>query len=285
MAPSEQSSSPTTILFIHGLWMTPRSWEHWMERYENAGYRVLAPAWPGLEPEVEALNADPTPLTQLNVDRIVDHYDGIIRGLDSPPIIMGHSLGGTIVQLLLARQLPAAGVGVAPGTVRGIPDLPFSTIRAGRPVLGKPFNRGNASPLSPKQFHYAFANTLSREESDEIYRRYHVPAANRVLAEVAFATLSRNKSVTVDFEQDRPPMLSIAFEHDHIIPPKVARHNVEKYSDSPAITEFKEFAGRPHFPGAPGWEEVADHALAWATDHVGAPGGHDAGTPQPIVTA
>jgi pimeloyl-ACP methyl ester carboxylesterase len=250
--------------------MTPRSWEKWMERYESRGHRVLAPSWPGLEGEVEALNADPTPLTKLNVDKIVDHYDAIIRGLDSPPIIMGHSLGGTIVQLLLARGLPAAAVGVAPGTVRGIPDLPLSTIRAGRPVLGRPFNRGNASPLNRKQFHYAFANTLSQAESDGIYDRYHVPAANRVLAEVAFATLARNKSVTVDFEQDRPPMLSIAFEHDHIIPPKVARHNVEKYSKSPAITEFKQFDGRPHFPGAPGWEEVADYALSWATEKAGA---------------
>jgi pimeloyl-ACP methyl ester carboxylesterase len=263
---SNQSVPSDTILFIHGLWMTARSWEKWVERYESRGYRVLAPSWPGLETEVEALNADSTPLKQLNVDQIVDHYDGIIRGLDSPPIIMGHSLGGTIVQLLLARGLPSAGVGVAPGTVRGIPDLPLSTIRAGRPAIGNPFNLGGASPLNRKQFHYAFANTLTQDESDAIYERYHVPAANRVLAEVAFATLSRNKSVTVDFEQDRPPMLSIAFEHDHIIPPKVARHNVEKYSKSPAITEFKEFKGRPHFPGAPGWEEVADYALSWATE-------------------
>jgi pimeloyl-ACP methyl ester carboxylesterase len=263
-------AAPTdTIMFIHGLWMTPRSWEKWMERYESRGYRVLAPSWPGLEGEVEALRADPTPLTMLNVDKIVDHYDAIIRDLDSPPIVMGHSLGGTITQLLLARDLPAAGVGVAPGTVRGVPDRPLSTIRAGRPVLGRPFNRGNATPLSAKQFHYAFANTLSREESDAIYERYHVPAANRVLAEVAFATLARNESVTVDFEKDRPPMLSIAFQYDHIIPPKVARHNVEKYAKSPAITEFREYPDRPHFPGAPGWEEVADYALSWAIEKAG----------------
>ena len=281
---TNQSAPADTILFIHGLWMTPRSWEKWMDRYESRGYRVLAPAWPGLESEVEALRADPTPLTQLDVDKIVNHYDGIIRGLDTRPIIVGHSLGGTIVQLLLARDLPAAGVGVAPGTVRGVPDLPLSTIRAGRPVLGRPFNRGNATPLSAKQFHYAFANTLSREESDEIYERYHVPAANRVLAEVAFATLARNKLVTVDFEKERPPMLSIAFEHDHIIPPTVARHNVEKYSKSPAVTEFKEFSGRPHFPGAPGWEEVADYALAWAEEHGARGTPAQSGPREPITT-
>ena len=264
---TNQSNPTDTILFIHGLWMTPRSWEKWMERYESRGYRVLAPSWPGLEGEVEALNADSTPLTKLSVDKIVDHYDRIIRGLDSPPIIMGHSLGGTIVQLLLARGLSAAGVGVAPGTVRGVPDLPLSTIRAGRPVLGKPFNRGNASPLSAKQFHYAFANTLGREESDELYRRYHVPAANRVLFDVAFANLSRNSPVAVDFRNERrAPLLLIGFEHDHVVPPKVVRHNAEKYAGSAATTAYREFAGRPHFPGAPGWEEVADYALTWAAE-------------------
>ncbi len=258
---------PDTIVLIHGLWMTPRSWKAWADRYESRGYTVLAPAWPGLDVEVEALNRDPTPLTKLDVKTVVDHYDGIIRSLDAPPIIMGHSLGGTLVQLLLARGLGAAAVGVAPATVKGVLDLPLSTLRSSRPVLGNPFNRGNATGLSAKQFHYAFGNTVSREESDAIYQRYHVPAANRVLFEIAFANLSRNAPTAVDFANDaRPPMLFIAFEKDHVVPPKPIRHNVEKYSRSKAITAYKEFPGRPHFPGAPGWEEVADYALAWALD-------------------
>jgi pimeloyl-ACP methyl ester carboxylesterase len=110
-----------TVVLIHGLWMTPRSWEGWAARYEARGYRVLAPAWPGLEVEVEELRRDPSPLTRLDVRKVVDHYDGIIRGLDSPPIVMGHSLGGTITQLLLDRGLGAAGVGVASATVKGGP--------------------------------------------------------------------------------------------------------------------------------------------------------------------
>jgi len=260
------SESTDTIVFIHGLWMTPRSWENWAARYESRGYKVLAPSWPGLEAEVEALNRDSSPLTKLDVTKIVDHYDRIIRELESPPIIIGHSLGGTITQLLLDRGLGAAGVGIASGTVKGVRDLPLSTLRASRPVLGRPFNRGNATPLNAKQFRYGFANTLSQEESDEIYRRYHVPAANRVLAEVAFANLKRNSPVTVDFSSDRrAPLLFIAFENDHIVPPKASRHNAEKYAKSKALTEFKEYPGRPHFPGAPGWEEVADYALSWAT--------------------
>lgn len=257
--------TPDTILFIHGLWMTPRSWERWAARYESRGYRVLAPAWPGMEAEVEALNRDPSPIAKLDLATVVDHCDLIIRALDSPPLIMGHSTGGTLVQLLLDRGLGAAGVGVASGTVKGVRDLPLSTIRATSPVLRNPFNRGKAGPLSAKQFHYAFGNTLSREESDRIYERYHVPAANTVLFELAFASLSRKSPATVDFgRDDRAPLLFIAFEHDHIVPPKASRHNAEKYGKSKAMTAFEEFPGRPHFPGAPGWEEVADYALSWA---------------------
>lgn len=254
------------IILIHGLWMTPRSWEHWAERYESRGHTVAAPAWPGLSGEVEALRADPTPLTKLDINQIVDHYEHLIGGLDSQPVIIGHSIGGTIAQLLADRGLGRAAVGIAPAAPKGVRDLPLSTLRSSNPVLGKPFNRSKATGLSPKQFHYAFANTLSREESDRIYERYHVPAANRVLFELAFANLHRNAPTTVDFANEaRTPMLFVAFSEDHVVPPKPIRHNVDKHSGTP-IAAYKEFEGRPHFPGVPGWEEVADYALAWALD-------------------
>jgi pimeloyl-ACP methyl ester carboxylesterase len=270
MSTNLSDSTPDTVLFIHGLWMTPRSWENWAALYQARGYKVLAPSWPGMEAEVEELNRDPSPIAKLDVTRIADHYAALIRGMEKPPIIMGHSLGGTIMQLLLSRGLGAAGIGVASGTVKGVPDLPLSTIWATLPVLGNPFNPGKATPLNAEQFHFAFANTLSREESDRIYERYHVPCANTVLFEVAFASIQSDSPTTVDFgKEDRAPMLLIAFEHDHIVPPDASRHNAEKYSDSGATTEFHEFLGRPHFPGAPGWEEVADYALDWAIKHSG----------------
>src|SRR4029077_13852692 len=174
--PGQRSPMPDsvdTIVLIHGLWMTPRSWEKWAGRYESRGYTVVSAAWPGLEVEVESLRRDPTPLTRPNLAQAVGHYEQIIRGLDGAPIIMGHSIGGTIMQLLLDRGLGAAGVGVASSTVSGVRDLPLSTLRSSRPVLGNPFNRGKATPLSAKQFHYAFANTLNREQSDQVYGRYH----------------------------------------------------------------------------------------------------------------
>jgi pimeloyl-ACP methyl ester carboxylesterase len=268
MATSPQSTPPDTIVLIHGLWMTPRSWEHWKERYEGRGYRVLAPAWPGLEAEVDALNADRAPLTKLDFRKVADHYDGIIRGLEAAPIVMGHSIGGVVTQALLDRGLGAAGVGIASATVKGVFDLPLSTLRASFPVLGNPFNRGKATGLDGKQFHYAFCNTMSRAESDAVHERYHVPAANRVLFDVAFANFSRNAPTAVDFNRaDRAPLLLAAFDEDHIVPPKASRHNAEKYKKG--TVAFTSFPDRPHFPGAPGWEEVADYTLTWAVEHAG----------------
>jgi len=260
--------STATIVLIHGLWMTPLSWEKWVQRYEGRGHRVLAPAWPGMEGDIEGLRRDPTPMTKLDVDRIVDHYQRIIGELDSPPIIMGHSFGGTFVQILLDRGLGSAGVGIDSSTVKGILRLPLSTLRATRPVLANPLNRGKATGLTAKQFHYAFTNTLSEEESQQVYERYHVPAANRVLFQGALANLSPRSPVKVDFRNDnRPPLLLIGGGEDHLIPPKVTRANYRKQRRSEAITATKEFPGRSHFiVGQQGWEQVADYALAWAFD-------------------
>jgi pimeloyl-ACP methyl ester carboxylesterase len=261
------NSTPDTIVLIHGLWLTPRSWERWADRYRSRGYRVLTPAWPGMEAEVEALNADPSPITRLTVDKVVNHYEDIIIDLDRPPIIMGHSFGGTFTQILLDRGLGAAGVGVASATVKGVRDLPLSTIKVAAPALS-PFKKDQAVPLTPEEFHYAFTNTLSREESDAIYQRYHVPAASTVLREYAFANFHRDAPTAVDFRREaRAPLLFIGFGEDHVMPPKVVGHTEEKYDDAVSITEYKEFPGRPHFPSVPGWEEVADYALIWATGH------------------
>ena len=263
-----EGKGANTIVFIHGLWMTPRSWEHWIERAESRGFKTLAPAWPGMEVEVEALNADPTPLEKLDVDTIVDHYEEIIRGLYSPPIIIGHSFDAGFTQILLDRGVGAAGVGVAPASVKGVYELPLSTIRSSAPLLSHPFKKYGG--LNEKQFHYAFANTLSQEESDKIRERYAVPGPTEVLKEGAFANFMRHAAMAVDFENaNRAPMHFIAFENDHIIPPKVARSNAEKYKAVPV--EVTEFAGRPHFPGAPGWEEVADFAFDWAAQHAKLP--------------
>jgi pimeloyl-ACP methyl ester carboxylesterase len=254
---------PVTVVLIHGIWLTPRSWECWADRYRSRGLQVLAPAWPGMEAEVEALNADPSPIGRLTVGRIVDHYEQVVLDLERPPIIMGHSLGGTFMQILLDRGLGAAGVGVASAAVKGVREMPLSMIRSVAPALS-PFTGSRPAPLSPEQFHFAFANTVTREESDALYRRYHVPGATTVLREDAFANFHRDAPTAVDFSREgRAPLLLIAFGADHLVPPRVIRAAEERY-DAGSVTEFREFPGRPHFPAAPGWEEVADSALAWA---------------------
>jgi pimeloyl-ACP methyl ester carboxylesterase len=263
-AESTPASSPDTVVFVHGLWMTPRSWEKFAARYEQRGLQVLAPAWPGLEGEVEALRADPAPLAKLDAKQVIDNYERIIRRLDNPPIIIGHSLGGAMMQVLLDRGLGKAGVGISAALVKGVYDLPLSSLRAAMPPLRNPFNLGKATPMSPKQFHYAFANTLSREESDKLWERYCVPASNRVLFEIALGNFNRHAPTKVDFEKaDRAPMLFIGNGSDHVVPAKATRHNAEKYTGE-AIVAYKEFPGRPHFPGVAGWEAVADYAIEWA---------------------
>jgi pimeloyl-ACP methyl ester carboxylesterase len=255
-----------TIVLVHGLWMTPLSWEKWVERYEDLGFRVIAPAWPGLEGGVDAIRRDPSPLAGLGITEIVDHYEKVVRALDKPPIIMGHSFGGTFVQLLLDRGLGVAGVAIDSGPVKGVLRLPLSSLRSARPVLGNPANRRRAVPLTPEQFHYAFTNTLTAQESRQAYDRYHVPGSGRVLFQGAFANFTRHAATEVDFAREgRAPLLFIAGGDDHIVPPALNKENVRRYRKSASVTDYVEFPDRSHFiVGQPGWEEVADHALRWA---------------------
>jgi pimeloyl-ACP methyl ester carboxylesterase len=260
------TAAPDTIVLIHGLWMTPLSWEHWIERYSNQGYHVIAPSWPGMDVDIAQLRRDPSPIAGLDAGEIVDHYDRIIRQLASPPIIMGHSFGGAFVQLLLGRGLGAAGVAINAAPVKGVLGLPFSTIRSAWPVLRNPANVSRAVGLTAKQFHYAFTNTLSEQASAKVYERYHVPGAGRVLFQGALANVGSRTVFRVDFSKaGRAPLLFIAGGRDHVIPARINKSNAAHYRKSKGITGYKEFPGRSHYTlGQDGWEEVADYALNWA---------------------
>jgi pimeloyl-ACP methyl ester carboxylesterase len=201
MSTNGRGSNKPTIVLIHGLWLTPRSWEGWIDRYQKAGYNVIAPSWPGLEGEVEAIRKDPSALKGLKLKTVVDHYDRIIRKLDAQPILMGHSFGGLIVQMLVDRGLGSAGILVDSAQTAGVPVLPFSTIRATLPILGNPFSYNRATPLSPKQFNYAFTNELDAVESKKVYDRYSIPAANAILWDAALALLNPKASSKVDYKK------------------------------------------------------------------------------------
>jgi pimeloyl-ACP methyl ester carboxylesterase len=250
--------------------VTPRSWEKWIERFEGKGYRVLAPAYPGFEVEVETLREDPSPIEALTVPAIIEHIGGIIEGLQNPPIIMGHSAGGLLTQILLDHGYGAAGIAIDSVPAEGIRVVPVSQIRSLFPFLKNPANRHKAVGFTPEQFHYGFANTLSREESDEVYERYHIPASGRLVWAGPLANFTPGHQETyVNFRnEDRAPLLFIAGSEDNIMPPAVNQSNVKHYRHAKSVTDYKEFEGRSHYTvGQEGWEEVADYALTWAQEH------------------
>jgi pimeloyl-ACP methyl ester carboxylesterase len=259
-----------SIVLIHGLWMTPVSWEHWVRRYEDAGYEVHTPAWPGMDRDVEVLRKDPSAIAGLELRAVADHHERFIRDLPSQPIIIGHSFGGLLTQMMLDRGLGVAGVAIHSAQIKGVWPLPFTVLKAAAPVLANPLNYGKAKMFDPAQFHYAFTNTLDEKSSLEAWQRYCVPAPARVLFQGALANFHPNAASRVDTKNDhRPPLLMIAGDADHIVPPKIVRLNTKLYAKSRAITEYEEFQGRDHFTcGAPGWETVADRALEWATGHL-----------------
>ncbi len=270
---------PKTIVLIHGFWVTPRSWEHWIPYYEARGYNVIAPAYPGFDIEVEALNADPSAIQALKVPEIIERLEHIIRGLDEPPILMGHSAGGVMVQLLLDKGLGAVGVAMNSAPTEGVVVAPLTQLKATFPVLKNPANYSRAVGFTHEQWHYAFTNTFTEAQSRAVYTRYHVPASGHVLFGSILANLIPGHQETwVDYHNDRrAPLLFIAGEKDNLMPPAVQRSNAAHYKSSHTITEVKEFPGFAHLlPAQDGWEAVADYALAWAERHaigssVGAP--------------
>lgn len=267
------STEKTPIVLIHGLWMTPKSWNTWAERFRAQGHEVIIPGWPGIDDRsVEDIRRDPSALKGIGLKQIADNYERIIRALPVKPIIMGHSFGGVITQMLADRGLGAAYVGVAPGQTAGVTALPLSTLWTGTPILSNPFGRNGAKPLSKRHFHFTFGNDLSRAASDELWEEYAVNSYNRVFFEGVTSVLNEKGGVThVDYARaDRAPLLVITGEIDHVVPPAIGRAIVKKYrsSGSPAVVEYKEYAGRTHrLVSQDGWEEIADYALTWAVAH------------------
>jgi len=269
------TASPDTVVLVHGLWMTPRSWEGWVAHYEAKGFRVITPGYPGFDIEVEALRENPDLIAKLTVPETVDHLAAVIESLDGPPIIMGHSFGGTLTQLLLARGLGAAGVVVNSAPTEGVRVTPLSQVKSLFPALKNPANLHRAVGFTPEEFHYAFTNTLSREDSDAVWERYHIPApGNWVWAYGLIANFKPGHQETwVDYSSDdRAPLLFIAGGADHIMPASVNKSNADHYRKSASLTEFHLFEGRSHWTCAePGWEAVADLALEWAVEHADSP--------------
>lgn len=267
---ASSADTPDTIVLIHGLWVTPRSWEGWKAHYEAKGFTVLTPAYPGFEVEVEALRENPDVIAELTVPETVEHLASVIGALPKPPILMGHSFGGALTQLLLARGLGAAGAVIDSAPTEGVRVTPLSQARSLFPALKNPANFHRAVAFTPDEWHYAFANTLDRAQSDAAHERYAIPApGNWIFAYGLLANFQPGRQATwVDYSVDRAPLLFIGGGEDHIMPPSVNKSNAKHWAASPALTEYHEFEGRDHWTcGGPGWEAVADFALEWTLAH------------------
>jgi len=271
--PTEAASSADTIVLIHGLWLTPLSWEKWIDHYKSKGFNVLAPAWPGMEGDIEQVRHNTTPYERLGIKEIADHYERIIRELDSPPIIMGHSFGGLITQVLLDRGLGAAGVAISPAPIKGILVLPFSALKVASVALKNPANRNKAVPLTPDEFRYGFGNLLSVEDSQRAYDRLAIPGPGRVLFQAAVSNFTPGSPAAVHPKNGkRAPLLLQANGKDHTVPASVTKnaYKIQRKAQSP--TGLKEYPDRSHYTFAQdGWESVADDALDWATKHAEVP--------------
>lgn len=261
--------SKPAILLIHGLWMTPLCWEEWIVRYTKEGYTVLAPGWPGIDDRTpEAIRKDPSALKGLTIHDIIDNYVKIINGLETKPIIMGHSFGGLFVQILISRGMGAVGVGICPAQPAGVIALKPSTIKVSWGILGNPLTFNEAVPFTEKQFHYAFGNHLPEPESKKLWERYSIPSAAHVLWQGVLAAFNTNAESHVDFnDPDRKPLLLMAGSKDHVVPMAVVEAEKKHYK-GPAIVDVKIWEGKTHgIVNQDGWEEVADYALKWAEEH------------------
>ncbi len=254
-----------TVVFVHGGWITPSCWDPFVSYFEARDYHCLAPAWPGKDRPVEAIRADPSPLAGLGVEAIVDRYADVVRGLDEPPILVGHSFGGLFVQMLLDRGLGAAGIAIDSAPPKGVfAFYPTSLLSLGR-ILAIPFGWRKVVHWSFMEFRFAFVHTMPLEEAHAIWDREIVPDSGRPFFEVGFSFLDPDSPAKVDFTNPtRAPLLLIAGLADRAMPPAVARRTLAAYRASPARTDFKTFPGRTHWLIAqPGWEEVAQGCIDW----------------------
>lgn len=257
--------SKSPIVFIHGLWMHSGTWQPWMQYFTEHGYTCYNPDWPGDGATVEASRANPGPIADHRLREVVDGYVKAIESLSQPPILIGHSFGGLIVQILLGEGKGVAGIAIDPAPIKGVWQLPWSALKASSPVLGNPFNISKAVSLTYSQFRYAFANTLPEDEARQLYDRWTVPSPARPLFQVAFATMNPSAENKVNTSNEaRGPLLITSGDKDHIVPPVLCKAAWKKYAKSKAVTDFKSFEGRGHSLAIDhGWKEIAEYGLKW----------------------
>jgi non-heme chloroperoxidase len=257
------ASGRTPVVFIHGLWLLPTSWDRWAAVFEEAGYAALTPGWPDDPQTVEEANADPEVFAHKTIGQVVDSYADLIGHLEKKPVVIGHSFGGLITQILAGRGLSAASVAIDPGPFRGVLPLPLSSLKSASPVLGNPLNRNRAIPLTYDQFRYAFANAVSEDEAEQLYKEFAVPASGAPLFQAATANLNPWTEAKVDTKNpERGPLLLISGQKDNTVPWALTNAAYKRQKRNEGITEIIEIRNRGHaLTIDDGWREVANTAL------------------------
>ena len=259
------ASGRTPVVFIHGLWLLPSSWDRWAAVFAEAGYTPLTPGWPDDPETVEEANAHPEVFAHKTVGQVADRFAAVIGELTIKPAVIGHSFGGLLAQIVAGRGLSAATVAIDAAPFRGVLPLPISALKASAPVLGNPANFQRAIPLTYEQFRFSFANAVSEDEAKELYKTYAVPASGAPLFQAASANLNPWTEAKVDTRNpDRGPLLILSGENDHTVPRAIADATFRKQQRNPGLTEFFEVPGRGHaLTVDSGWREVAEIALAF----------------------
>ncbi len=255
----------TPVVFIHGLWLLPSSWDRWAQVFEEAGYAALTPSWPDDPETVADARANPEVLAGTTVGQVVEHIADVIGRLSEKPAVIGHSFGGLFTQIIAGRGLSAASVAIDPAQFRGVLPLPISTLRSAFPVLGNPLNRRRVKALTFDQFKYGWANALDDDEASRLHETYHVPGPGMPLFQAAAANLNPWTEAKVDSKKpERGPLLLISGDQDHTIPPAIVNACFKKQQRNPGVTEIKQISNRGHALTIDrGWREVADEALAF----------------------
>ena len=255
----------TPVVFIHGLWLLPSSWDRWAADFEEAGYAAVTPGWPDDPETVAEAKAHPETFAHKMVGQVADHFAEVIGQLKKKPAVVGHSFGGLITQMLAGRGLAAVSVAIDPAPFRGVLPLPISSLKSASPILGNPANVNRAVALTFKQFQYGWANALGEDEAKELYEKFHVPAAGAPLFQAATANLNPWTEVKVDTKNaQRGPLLIIDGTKDHTVPWAIAEASYKKQKKNPGVTEISEAPNRGHsLVIDSGWREVAEMALAF----------------------
>jgi pimeloyl-ACP methyl ester carboxylesterase len=260
----------TPVVFVHGLWLLPTSWDRWRTLFEENGYTTLAPGWPDDPETVEEAQKDPDVFANKSIRQAADHYAEAIGELTMKPAVIGHSFGALIAERLAGLGLAAVTVAISPAPFRGVLSLPLSALKSASPVLRNPANYYRAVPLTFEQFQFGFANAVDESEAHSLYEQFAVPAPGKPVFQAAAANINPWTEDKVDTKNpERGPMLIIGGEKDHTVPWAVADASYKREQrNAAAVTEIKQIPNRGHSLTIDnGWKEVAETALAFVKQH------------------